>query len=84
MSNLSTTSWVDEKTTDLSEVERLLLSPHNGEHSKTSLSYINWNVTKQLEQNKRMVFNGKETEFNCFHYSFRVLSIRNKKKVSCF
>ena len=75
MSNLSTTSWVDEKTTDLAEVERLLLSPHNDEHSKTSLSYINWNVTKRLEQNKRMVFNGKETEFNCFHYSFEQFSV---------
>ena len=75
MPNLSTTTWVDEKTTSLQEVERLLTYPHDDERSSTSLSYINWNVEKSLEHDCTLKFNGKETTFNCFRYSFEQFSV---------
>ncbi len=70
MPNLSSTLWVDNKTFDLETVKQLLLSPHPDDISEMSLSCTNWTVQQVFEEDNKEVFNGKETIYNCFKFSY--------------
>lgn len=70
MQKITVTRWLDEKNTDFSEIERLLLSEHPDEKVDTSSSYTNWDINKYFSENQKITLNGKEIEFN--YYSFSV------------
>ncbi|MBR2887028.1 MAG: hypothetical protein IKB95_02290, partial [Bacteroidales bacterium] len=69
MKTISTTRWIDEKTTDIDEVERLFLSTHPDEHPEVGPGYSNWQITKLFPDNKKDIFNGREIEYNFYTYS---------------
>ena len=70
MQTITTTRWTDQVNTDISHIEKILLSNHPDELSDTSISYINWRIEKKAQDNLKIVLNGKEVEFN--YYSFAV------------
>lgn len=70
MPNLSSTLWVDNKTFDLETIRQQLLSFHSDDISEVSLSYINWTVQQVFDEDIKDVFNGKETCYNCFKFSY--------------
>ena len=41
---ITVTRWVDEKTTNLAEIEKLLDSEHPNEIPETGTKYINWEI----------------------------------------
>lgn len=74
MSNISSTLWIDNKTFDLQAAKSQLLSHHSDDLSETSLNYTNWAVEQLFPEDKTANFNGKETTYNCFKYSFEQFS----------
>lgn len=63
------TRWVDEKTTDFNEVDRLLMSDHPDETPEIGAQYKNWQIDKVFPEHKRAVFNGREVVYNYYSYS---------------
>ncbi len=52
---ITVTRWVDEKTTNIADVEKLLDSPHSDEIPESGTKYINWEI-KYLTRIKRRFF----------------------------
>ena len=63
------TRWMDEKTTDLGEVIRLMSVDHPDETPENGTQYINWKIEKKFETNKECILNGRTIQYNYFTYS---------------
>ena len=66
---ITTTRWTDEKNSSFTDIEQLLLSSHPDEISDETASYVNWNIEKQLSENKTIQLNGKSVEYNVYTFS---------------
>ena len=60
---------MDEKTTDLGEVIRLMSVDHPDETPENGTQYINWKIEKKFETNKECILNGRTIQYNYFTYS---------------
>lgn len=50
---ITVTRWVDEKTTNIADVEKLLDSPHSDEIPESGTKYINWEINKIFDKDKK-------------------------------
>ena len=53
---ITVTRWVDEKTTNLEDIEKLLDSPHPNEVPESGTKYINWEIQKVFTRIRKMFF----------------------------
>ena len=72
---ITVTRWVDEKTTNLEDIEKLLDSPHPNEVPESGTKYINWEIQKVFDKDKKDVFYGREITYNYY---------RNLPRSNCF
>lgn len=77
---ITVTRWVDEKTTNLADIEKLLDSPHPDEIPESGTKYINWEINKVFDKDKRDVFYGREITYN--YYTFSVDQIPGGEEIT--
>ena len=77
---ITVTRWVDEKTTNLEDIEKLLDSPHPNEVPESGTKYINWEIQKVFDKDKKDVFYGREITYN--YYTFSVDQIPGGEEIS--
>lgn len=77
---ITVTRWVDEKTSSLEDIEKLLDSPHQDEMAESGTKYINWKIEKVFDKDKKDIFYGREIIYN--YYTFSVNQIPRGKEVS--
>lgn len=70
MQNITSTRWLDNIATNLSDVDALLLGTHLDDTSTSALSYVNWHIEKAFSENKSIVLNGKTIQYNYYSFSF--------------
>ena len=63
------TRWTDEVNTDLNKVEEFLLAKHYDEMPESGTKYLNWTIKKIFTENKEIVLNGREVQYNYYVYS---------------
>lgn len=63
------TRWVDEKTTDLADIEMLLDREHPDEIPETGTKYMNWEINKIFDEDKVAVFYGRQVMYNFYTFS---------------
>ena len=76
---IAITRWVDEKTNNLLDIEKLLDKAHPDETPENGTKYINWNIKKIFAENKKAVFYGREVIYN--YYTFTVDQIPGSEDV---
>ncbi len=74
------TRWVDEKNTDLAEIERLFSLMHPDEMPENGTKYVNWEINKVFDSDRNAMFYGRQIVYNC--YTFSVDQIPNGEEVS--
>lgn len=70
MQNITSTRWLDNVATSLLDVETLLLGSHPDDASTSAVSYINWHIEKNFPENKSILLNGKNVQYNYYSFSF--------------
>lgn len=63
------TRWVDEKTTDLADIEMLFDKEHPDEIPETGTKYMNWEINKIFDEDKVAVFYGRQVMYNFYTFS---------------
>ena len=63
------TRWVDEKTTNLADIEMLLDKEHPDEIPETGTKYMNWEINKVFDEDKVAVFYGRQVTYNFYTFS---------------
>lgn len=63
------TRWTDECNNDFRTVEELLLRQHPDESPLSGAKYLNWKIDKVFDQNKEIVLNGRNVEYNYYTFS---------------
>ena len=76
---ITVTRWVDEKTTNLAEIEKLFDSEHPDEIPENGTKYINWKIEKVFDKDKKAVFYGRQITYN--YYTFSVDQIPGCEEV---
>lgn len=73
------TRWVDEKTTNLAEIEKLLNKEHPDEIPENGTKYVNWEIKKVFDEDKTAVFYGRQITYN--YYTFSVDQIPGYEEI---
>ena len=66
---ITVTRWVDEKATNLAEIEKLLDSEHPDEISELGTKYINWKISKIFHEDRISIFYGRKITYNYYTFS---------------
>lgn len=77
---ITVTRWVDEKNTDLAEIEKLLDSDHPDETPETGTRYINWEIVRIFDKDKTAIFYSRQITYN--YYTFSVDQIPGCEEIS--
>ena len=66
----TTTRWLDETKTSLSEVDALMKSEHPDENNPTGPSYLSWKITAAEGESVRVSYAGNELCYRLYRFSF--------------
>ncbi|WP_426348680.1 hypothetical protein ACPWSR_13110 [Alloiococcus sp. CFN-8] len=68
---MATTRWTDNVLQEIDDsINKMLSYNSSGSNDNDKIEYINWNLTKQLDENEKLNFNNRDIEFNYISFSY--------------
>lgn len=69
-----TTRWTENGSKDLDTIIEILLDIPSNDLLNDSTAYINWNIEKKFDNNKKIQLNNRDIEYNLIKYSYDQVS----------
>ena len=69
-----TTRWTEQGEKDLDQILEILLQTPENDELNDFISYTNWKISKIFNENKVIVLNNRNIEYNLIRYSYNQIS----------